>query len=98
VWVEAHARAALNFHLSLIMYLMTAVAVLFLTVGFSTFAGTVHGQFPTGLAGATLLLFFAIIIALVILTVTALICAVMGSIRASDGELFHYPLTLPIFR
>jgi uncharacterized Tic20 family protein len=98
VLVESHARAALNFHFSLIIYAIVAVAVISFTAGFSAFTGTVHGQFPTGLAGATLLLAFAVILALTALTLTAFVCAVIASIRASDGELYHYPLTLPIFR
>ena len=98
VLVESHARAALNFHFSLIIYVLIAVAVLSFTVGFSAFTGAAQGQFPTGMAGATFLLVFAVIIALVILTITAFVCAVIGSIRASDGELYHYPLALPIFR
>jgi uncharacterized Tic20 family protein len=96
--VESHARTALNFHFSLILYAIIAVAVLFFTIGFSTFTGAAHGQFPTGMAGMTLGLFFAIMIALIAMTITAFVCAIIASIRASDGELFHYPLTLPIFR
>jgi len=98
VLVESHARAALNFHFSLIIYAIVAVAVLFFTVGFSAFAGAVHGQFPTGMAGVSLVLFFAIFLGLVAMTLVAFVCAILASIRASDGELYHYPFTLPIFR
>jgi hypothetical protein len=98
VLVESHARAALNFHFSLIVYAIVAVAVLFFTVGYSAFTGAAQGQFPTGMAGASLLLFFGIVLALIAMTLVALVCAIIASIRASDGVVYHYPLTLPIFR
>jgi uncharacterized Tic20 family protein len=96
--VETHARSALNFHFSLILYAIVATALLFFIVGFSSFTGVVQGHFPVGMAGATLLIFFAIMLALIAMTIMAFVCAIIASIRASDGVVYHYPLALPIFR
>lgn len=80
--VEPHAREALNFQLSLFIYFVGGVIVGFIAL--------------LTIVGALLTLL--IVIALIILFLLELIFALLGTIAASRGELYRYPLNLNLIK
>ncbi len=69
--VAAHAREALNFHLSLYIYGLISAVMIFVCIGYFLLMG---------------------------LAIFGAVCAILAALQASKGRLFHYPLTIPIFR
>jgi uncharacterized Tic20 family protein len=67
----AHAREALNFHLSLYIYGLACAVLIFFCIGYFLLIG---------------------------LAAFGVVCAIIAALKALRGELFHYPLTIPIFR
>lgn len=80
--VEPHAREALNFQLSLLIYFIAGVVLAF--VAALTIVGLVLTVF--------------IIIALIALFLLELIFALLGTLAASRGELYTYPLNLNLIK
>jgi uncharacterized Tic20 family protein len=80
--VEPHARAALNFQLSLLIYTVAGIVLGFL------FAITIVG----------LVLTAVIVIFLVVLVILELLFALLASLAASKGEWYDYPLSLELIR
>lgn len=78
--VEPHARAALNFQISLLIYLVAGGIVAFVA------AITIVG----------LLVTVAIIILLGVLFLLAIVFAILAALAASRGELYRYPLSLDL--
>ena len=66
-FVGTHAREVLNFHLSLVIYMLCSIPLMFVLIGFLTFFGVI---------------------------VVGIVCAIIGAIRASKDQLYHYPLTI----
>jgi uncharacterized Tic20 family protein len=67
-WVNINGRNALNFQLSILLYMVLAIPLCFIIIG------------------------FPIILALLTLRI---VCIIIGSIKASKGENFKYPLVIP---
>ncbi len=80
--VEPHARAALNFQVSLLIYFIVGSILAFL------FAVTVVGLVVT----------IPLVIALVVLFLLELVFALLASLAASRGELYVYPLSLELIK
>jgi uncharacterized Tic20 family protein len=80
--VEPHARAALNFQLSLLIYFIAGSILAFL------FAVTVIGLVVT----------IPLVIALLVLFILELVFALLASLAASRGELYVYPLSLDLIK
>jgi uncharacterized protein len=80
--VEPHARAALNFQLSLLIYFIGGGILAFL------FAITVIG----------LVVAVPLILFLLVLVVLELIFALLASLAASRGELYDYPMSLDLIK
>lgn len=80
--VEPHAREALNFQLSLLIYFIGGIVVAFIA------ALTIVG----------LVLTVLIIIALIMLFLAELIFALLGTIAASKGQMYRYPLNLDLIK
>lgn len=80
--VEPHAKAALNFHLSMLIYAVAGVIVLILLV-FTI----------VGILLIPLLLFVGL--GLVLFEIVA---SVIGAMRASEGTLYRYPLAMQLIR
>jgi len=70
-YVATNARAALNFHLSLLIYGLCCVPLVFIAVGIPL---------------------------LIAMAVGSLILSIVAAVRASNGECYHYPLTIPLVR
>ena len=80
--VEPHARDALNFQLSILIYFVVGIVVAFLA------AITIVGLVITGL----------IVILLLILVVLELVFAILGTLAASRGERYAYPMSLELIK
>ncbi len=80
--VEPHARAALNFQLSLLIYFIGGTILAFL------FAITVIG----------LVITVPLVLFLLVLVVLELIFALLASLAAARGELYDYPLSLNLIK
>ncbi len=80
--VEPHARDALNFQLSILIYFVAGIVLAFLA------AITIVGLVITGL----------IVILLLILVVLELVFALLGTLAASRGERYVYPMSLELIK
>ena len=65
--VGAHAREALNFHISLLIYSLCVLALCLIVIGFPL---------------------------LIILSVIALVFPIVAAVKASEGQLYRYPLCI----
>jgi len=81
-FVASHARQALNFHISVAIYLIGLVALLFFLM--------------ISLVGA--LLAFLVFPTFIAVALGAAILSVIAAAVSANGELYHYPLTLQIVR
>ncbi len=70
-YVGQNAAAALNFHLSLILYGICCIPLAFVLIGIPL---------------------------LILLILASLILSIVAAVKASEGEIFHYPLAIPFFR
>lgn len=70
-YVAANAREALNFHISIFIYILCCLPLMFILIGVP----------------------LAILIGL-----GSLVLAIIAAVKASDGECYHYPLTVRFVR
>ena len=70
-YVRSNAREALNFHISLLIYGICCIPLIFVVIGIPL---------------------------LVLLGIGSLVLSIVGAIRASNGETYHYPLTLRLVK
>ena len=89
-FAAAHAKEALNFNLSMFLYAVAAGAVGIGLVGATVFTLGL-GAIVTIPAGLLLLLVLAGLAA------TWLVCSILATLRAFDGQPYRYPLTLRLF-
>jgi len=80
--VEPHARTALNFQLSLLIYFIVGGII-----------GVIFAITVIGLVVA-----IPIFIFLFVLIILELIFALMASLAASRGELYHYPMSIELIK
>ena len=66
-FVAENAREALNFHLSVLIYCLCCVPLIFVVIGFPL---------------------------LIALGIGSLVLAIIGAIKAANGECYRYPLTI----
>ena len=85
-----HAKEAVNFNLSMLIYTVVAVAITLLLVG-ATLLTLGIGLLVTAPAGVVLLLIYAAI------AVTWLVCSLVAAYKAYDGQTYRYPLTIRLF-
>jgi uncharacterized protein len=86
-FVAEHAREALNFNLSMFIYACLAVAAAVVLLG-ATVLTLGIGLIVTAPAGLVLALAVAAI------AVLWLVCSVIATVKAWNGERYRYPLTL----
>lgn len=86
-FAAAHAREALNFNLSMLLYALAAAAITVLLAG-ATVLTLGFGLILTAPAGALLLLVCGGI------AVVWFVCSLIAIFRAWDGKSYRYPLTL----
>ena len=89
-FVAAHAREALNFNFSMVLYAAIAAVIAFVLVGTTVLT--------LGL-GAILTVPAGILLAIVIGAVALmwLVCSLVAASRAWNGQPYRYPLTLRLF-
>lgn len=80
--VAPHAREALNFQLSLIIYFVVGIVVAILA------ALTIVG----------LLLTVLIVVLLALLLVAEIVFAILASLAATRGELYRYPMSIALIK
>jgi uncharacterized Tic20 family protein len=80
--VEAHAKEALNFQISVMLYLMIAVG----------------GTASLMLILIGILLIPLLIMALFVVPIVDIVFVVIASVKASNGEFYRYPLTLRLIK
>lgn len=94
--VEDHAKESLNFQISLTLYALVALAILFVLFIAGALAMTM------GPMGDESVPFFALFMmffpAYLLVAAFELIVIVLASVRASKGQRYRYPLTIRLVR
>ena len=90
-FIAEHAREALNFNLSMVIYACGAVAIFIALVG-ATVLTLGIGLILTLPAGIVLALACAAI------AVLWLVCSVIATVKAWNGESYRYPLSIRLVR
>lgn len=90
-FVGAHAREAFNFNLSMFLYALAAAALAVVLIG-ATILTLGIGIILTAPAGVLLVLVMAAIALL------WLVCSLIATIKAWNGEVYRYPLTIRLLR
>ncbi len=70
-WIDFNGKQALNFQLSILLYMVLAIPLVFIIVGIPI---------------------------LVFLGFLEVICIVIASVKASKGEEFRYPISIPFIQ
>ena len=70
-YVAANAKEALNFHISVYLYVLCCIPLAFILIGVPL---------------------------IVIIGLCSLILAIVAAVKASDGQCYHYPLTLRLVK
>jgi len=89
-FAAAHAKEAINFNLSMLLYSAVAAVIAFLLVG-ATVLTLGLGLILTAPAGLVLVL------AICAIAVMWLACSVIAAFKAWNGEHYRYPLTIRLF-
>ena len=89
-FAAAHAREAINFNLSMLLYSAAAAVIAFRLVG-ATVLTLGLGLILTAPAGVVLVLGIGAIALL------WLVCSVIAAFKAWNGEHYRYPLTIRLF-
>ncbi len=89
-FAAAHAKEAINFNLSMLLYSAVAAVIAFLLVG-ATVLTLGLGIILTAPAGLLLAL------AIGAIAVMWLVCSVIAAFKAWNGEHYRYPLTIRLF-
>lgn len=97
-FVAAHARASLNYQITLSVLAIIAILVgVAVTIGFAVNASTQSTVDVAGGLGVTTVWVAVGIAALLILTLSILFI-IMGSLAASEGRLYTYPFAIRFLR
>lgn len=89
-FIESHAREAVNFNLSMLLYAAVACAIGVALLGITVFTLGL-GLIVTAPAGLALLLVIAAI------ALMWLVCSIIATVKAWNGEAYRYPLTIRLF-
>lgn len=90
-FVAAHAKEAINFNLSMLLYVVAAIIIGVVLLGVTVLTLGI-GILLTAPAGLVLLL------ALAALAVMWLVCGILATIKAYQGEAYRYPLTIRLLQ
>ena len=86
-----HAKEALNFNLSMLIYLTAAIGIGIVLVG-ATVLTLGIGLLVTAPAGLLLLALYAVI------AVVWFVCSLIAAFKAYDGQVYRYPLSIRLFK
>ncbi|HZW19602.1 MAG TPA: DUF4870 domain-containing protein [Luteimonas sp.] len=89
-FIREHAREALNFNLSMFVYacVVTAIGIALVGVTVLTLGLGILVTLPAGLA---------LLAAIGVIAVMWLVCSIVATVKAWNGEAYRYPLTLRLF-
>ncbi len=90
-FASEHAKEALNFNLSMLIYTAVAAAITILLVG-ATVLTLGIGLLVTAPAGLLLLGVYAVI------AVAWFVCSLVAAFKAYDGQPYRYPITIRLFK
>ncbi|HTL14656.1 MAG TPA: DUF4870 domain-containing protein [Thermomonas sp.] len=90
-FAASHAKEALNFNLSMLVYACAAILLGLLLVG-ATVLTLGLGLLVTAPAGLLLVLVYAAI------AVAWFVCSLVAAFKAYDGQPYRYPITIRLFR
>lgn len=90
-FIAEHAKEALNFNLSMLIYMAAAMGIGILLLG-ATVVTLGLGLLLTLPAGLVLL---AVVAAL---GITWLVCSIIATVKALNGEYYRYPLTIRLLK
>lgn len=90
-FIADHAKEALNFNLSMFIYACAAVIIGFVLLG-ATVLTLGLGLIITAPAGIVLM------VAAAAIAVVWLVCSIVATVKAFNGERYRYPLTLRLVR
>lgn len=90
-FASEHAREAINFNLSMLIYACVAVLIGFLLVGVTVMTLGI-GALLTVPAG------FVLLLAVCGIAILWLVCSLIAVFKAYDGQAYRYPLTMRLFR
>ncbi len=71
LWIDMNGKASMNFQLSVLLYIVLAIPLIFIIVGIP------------------IVMFLGLL---------KIVCIVISSIKASKGEKFKYPLSIPFIQ
>ncbi|MBN1109038.1 MAG: DUF4870 domain-containing protein [Bacteroidales bacterium] len=71
LWVDLNGKASMNFELSILLYMVLTIPLLFIIVGIPI---------------------------IMFLLTFKVVCIIIASIKASKGETFRYPLSIPFIQ
>jgi uncharacterized Tic20 family protein len=89
-FATAHAKEALNFNLSMLLYSLVACAIAVVLLGATIFTLGI-GAIVTVPAG------LALLAAVGVIAVMWLLCSIIATVKAFNGEDYRYPLTIRLF-
>lgn len=90
-FASEHAKEALNFNLSMLIYAGVALAITVLLVG-ATLVTLGLGLLVTAPVGLLLLAVYAAI------AVVWFVCSLVAAFKAYDGQAYRYPLAIRLFK
>jgi len=101
-FVAQHARASLNYQISLTIYITVGVIVAIVVFGAAVLmAGLAapHHDTASGVAGIGIaVLWVAVIVAVVASAIASLIFIILGAVAANAGKPYTYPFAIPFIR
>ncbi|MBX3713901.1 MAG: DUF4870 domain-containing protein [Lysobacter sp.] len=89
-FAATHAKEALNFNLSMLLYSLAACAIAVVLLGATIFTLGI-GAIVTVPAG------LALLAAAGVIAVMWLLCSIIATVKAFNGEEYRYPLTMRLF-
>ena len=94
-YIDHHGKEALNFNLSFFVYNIVAVFVLLGSI-FGTVFSAIQAEETENIAGILFSTggFISAIIVLSIIGITKLILMIIAAIKANEGNLYKYPMTI----
>jgi uncharacterized Tic20 family protein len=97
-YIDHHGKEAVNFNLSFFLYTIISIIVLLgsiLSTVFSTISAG-NSDSPEEIAGILFSAggFISVIVILSLLGIIKIVLIIIASIRANQGELYRYPLTI----
>ena len=90
-FAAAHAREAVNFNLTMLIYAAVAFLIGLLLIG-ATVLTLGIGALVTLPAG------FVLLLAIAAIALMWLVCGIIAAMKAYDGQDYRYPLTIRLFR